>query len=57
MDYVRLARQRVLLLMELGESEGWKELGRKNGVVIFNKSMDRNIKAVMGRGTMPYSVE
>ena len=43
--------------MELGESEGWKELGRKNGVVIFNKSMDRNIKAVMGRGTMPYSVD
>ena len=44
-------------MLELGEADGWKEIGKKNGVTIYNKSMEHNIKAVMGRGTMPYSVQ
>ncbi len=56
-EYIRLARKRVLLLLELSEAEGWKELGSKQGVSIYNKSMEHGIKAVMGRGKMPFSVK
>lgn len=36
-------------------SQDWKELGNKDGVTIYSKSMEKNIKAVKGEGDIPFS--
>lgn len=35
-------------------SQDWKELENKDGVTIFSKLMDKNIKAVKGEGDIPF---
>ena len=44
-------------MMELMEMSDWKELSSKDGVTVYTKMMEKNIKAVRGIGEMPFPAE
>ena len=56
-EYIRKARGRMLEMMELMEMSDWKELSSKDGVTVYTKMMEKNIKAVRGIGEMPFPAE
>lgn len=41
-------------MMEVMEMPDWKELSSKDGVTVYTKLMEKNIKAVRGIGEMPF---
>ena len=44
-------------MMEVMEMPDWKELSSKDGVTVYTKLMEKNIKAVRGIGEMPFPAQ
>ncbi len=41
-------------MLKLMGRDDWKEFSTKDGVTVFTRMMEKNIKAVLSKGEIPY---